>query len=75
MEQKAQTTTSGTDRIVATIPFNSKRKKATTAVLIPGGNDDVVRVFVKGAPEYMLDLCTEVIAADGKSIKLDTHKK
>ena len=75
MEQKAQTTPSGTDRIVATIPFNSKRKKATTAVLLPGGHDDTVRVFVKGAPEYMLDLCTEFIASDGAVKKLDTHKK
>jgi P-type Ca2+ transporter type 2B len=75
-EQKFGQTASGTDRIVATIPFNSQRKKGLTAVQLKGDNgQEFVRVLVKGAPEYMLDLCTEYQTADGSQARLDTHKK
>ena len=75
LEQKAQVLSSGEDRILASIPFNSKRKKAMTAVLLPGGNEDTVRVFVKGAPEFVLDLCTHYIDTSGNSAHLGDEKK
>ena len=39
------------------IPFNSMRKRATT-VIRPHKKCGYVRVIVKGAPEYVLPLCT-----------------
>jgi len=75
LEQKAQTLPDGTDRIVATIPFNSKRKKATTAVVLPGSDDKIVRVFVKGAPDFILDLCTHFLGASDAAEDLTNEKK
>mgnify|MGYP003695102759 CR=1 FL=1 len=37
------------------IPFNSMRKRQTTAVKLASGK---VRVFCKGGPEILMDLCT-----------------
>lgn len=39
------------------IPFNSYRKRMTT-VIRPHKGCEYVRVVVKGAPEYVLPLCT-----------------
>lgn len=39
------------------IPFNSSRKRATSAV--KDGED--IRVFCKGAPEIVIDLCDSFI--------------
>lgn len=36
------------------IPFDSGRKRATSVVQLPNGN---VRVFVKGAPEVVIEMC------------------
>lgn len=41
--------------ILWNIPFNSIRKRQTTAVKI---GDNTIRVFVKGAPEFVLEDCT-----------------
>ena len=38
-----------------TIPFNSMRKRQTTAVKLSSGK---VRVFVKGGPEIVIELCS-----------------
>ena len=38
------------------IPFNSIRKRQTTAILHPESKS--VRVFVKGAPEVVINLCS-----------------
>ncbi len=43
------------DNILDSLPFNSKRKRATTAILLPDGN--TVRIFTKGAPEICVELC------------------
>ena len=64
LEIKASPLPNGGDRVVASIPFNSKRKKATAAVILPG-NEENVRVFVKGAPEFMIDICTAYINESG----------
>ena len=40
--------------MVFDIPFNSSRKKATSVIQLDSG---VIRVFVKGAPEIVIDIC------------------
>jgi magnesium-transporting ATPase (P-type) len=40
------------------IPFSSERKRMTVAYQLPG-EDGTVRVVVKGAPEYIVKLCTK----------------
>lgn len=44
------------------LPFNSRRKRMTTAVKISG---DKYRVFVKGGPEIVLDFCKHKMIANG----------
>ena len=39
-----------------TIPFNSTRKRQTTAIRFADGS---VRVFVKGGPEIVMPFCTK----------------
>ena len=48
-------------KIVMEIPFDSKRKRQTTAVRIEQG----VRVFVKGATEAIVVLCTKALLEGG----------
>ena len=48
---------------VFTIPFSSKRKRATTAVSMDGGNR--IRVFCKGAPEIVIEKCENYIGENG----------
>jgi len=36
------------------IPFDSGRKRATSVVMLPNGD---IRVFVKGAPEVVIEMC------------------
>ena len=40
------------------IPFSSERKKMTVAYRLPG-EDGIIRVVVKGAPEYIIPACTK----------------
>ena len=40
------------------IPFSTERKRMTVAYGLPG-EDQMVRVVVKGAPEYLVPLCTQ----------------
>ena len=42
------------------IPFSTERKRMTVAYELPG-EDKIVRVIVKGAPEYLVPLCTKEI--------------
>lgn len=53
------------DRVLQVIPFNSKRKRACTAVRHPT-KENLVRVFVKGAPEIVLELCESYFDKDGQ---------
>ena len=52
------------DRIEVFIPFNSARKRACTAVRHPT-KPDTVRVFVKGAPEMVVELCDKYFDKNG----------
>lgn len=52
------------DRILQIIPFNSARKRACCAVLHPT-QENLVRVFVKGAPEIVMDLCESYFDKEG----------
>jgi len=74
LKEKDIPSQNGSERIVATIPFNSKRKKATTAIVLPE-NENVVRVFVKGAPEIVLDLCNTYLGSNGSAEELSSYKK
>ena len=47
------------DKILQTIPFNSRRKRACTAVQL----GETVRVFLKGAPEIVIEHCRFFIDA------------
>ncbi len=62
------------DKILQFIPFNSARKRACTAVRHPT-IDGLVRVYVKGAPEIVLDLCESYLDKDGNVQELGKHKK
>ncbi len=54
------------------MPFNSTRKRSTRVVKI---GEDRVRVFVKGASEIVLNLCSHWLAQQGKPEKLDLTDK
>jgi len=50
--------------IETTIPFSTIRKRSVVAVRHPD-MEDIVRVFVKGAPEYIVPKCTKTFGVDG----------
>lgn len=52
------------------IPFDSRRKRQTTAIKTENG----VRVFVKGAPEVVIQRCNSFIAEDGEVQEMDEEK-
>lgn len=52
------------DKILQFIPFNSERKRATTAVSHPDDHN-IVRVYVKGAPEMVIQLCDNYFDSNG----------
>ena len=52
---------------IFSIPFNSYRKRQTTVVL----DNSVIKVFVKGAPEIILELCNSYVGLNGKKLELD----
>ena len=62
------------DNILAVIPFNSKRKRACTAVGHPD-DQNKVRVFLKGAPEIVMDYCTKYFDSNGNEVELTEEKK
>lgn len=62
------------DRVLEVIPFNSSRKRACCVVRHPD-NDHLVRVFLKGAPEIVLDYCTKHINKQGEIVDLSEDKK
>ena len=55
--------------ILTVIPFNSMRKRASTVVRHPS-KANTVRVFLKGAPEIVLDFCTQKFDSEGKIVQL-----
>lgn len=55
------------------IPFGPIRKRQVVAIK-PSINDDFVRVVVKGAPEYVLPFCTQVLTSNGGAEYLDSNE-
>lgn len=62
------------ETIISSIPFNSKRKRAT-AVLLHPDQPDTVRVFCKGAPEIVMNHCGFYIDQSGNAAPLDEATK
>ncbi len=62
------------DNILQSIPFNSKRKRACTAVRHPT-DQNKVRVFLKGAPEIVIDYCNKYFNEQGEEVDLTNTKK
>lgn len=54
------------------IPFNSNRKRQTSAVRLSNGK---VRVFVKGGPEIVIEQCKHTLDAEGSLINLSEELK
>lgn len=62
-------------RIRAVSPFSSYRKRSVTAIQNPN-RPDTITVYLKGAPEVVLDMCTSYQSADNIEPKdLDNEKK
>jgi magnesium-transporting ATPase (P-type) len=57
-------------RIETVIPFSTLRKRSLTAVRHPH-NEEIVRIYIKGAPEVIVSKCTRTYHVDGKVIPLD----
>ena len=55
-----------------TVPFNSERKRMTTAVRLENGK---VRVFVKGTPAVMMPACNYFYDKDQTLCRLTDEKK
>jgi magnesium-transporting ATPase (P-type) len=59
-------------RIEAVIPFSAIRKRSITAVRHPE-NDELIRIYIKGAPEYIVHKCTRTFDVDGKTIPMSNE--
>lgn len=60
------------DHTLAIIPFNSRRKRACSAVALDGS---LARVFLKGAPEIVIEHCTHYFDQDGARQPITVEKK
>lgn len=60
-------------RIESIIPLSPDRKRQLVAVRHPD-MDDIIRVYVKGAPEKIIDKCTKTYAVDGTRAHLDNDQ-
>ena len=66
---KAQAVKEGRDKIFA---FNSAKKRSTAVVQLDNGK---VRLYCKGATEWVLKDCTHYLDKKGKSTKLDAKQR
>jgi len=55
------------------IPFSSERKIMTVAYQFPG-EEQKVRVIVKGAPEYIIPKCTKELDASNDAVEFEGDK-
>jgi len=57
--------------IVSALPFNSANKYMATLVELParGNNSPSYRVYVKGAPDILLKLCTRLLAKPAEGLQ------
>lgn len=62
------------ENILQQIPFNSKRKRACTAIQHPN-DPNLVRIFCKGAPEIVVEYCTKYMNDAGEAVDLKADKK
>ena len=62
------------NHILQQIPFNSGRKRACTVLRSPHDASKVL-VFVKGAPEIVIDLCDKYFDTRGSPVSLDEDSK
>ena len=53
-------------RIEAVIPFSTIRKRSITAVRHPD-QEDLIRIYIKGAPEIIVSRCTRTFDLEGDS--------
>jgi magnesium-transporting ATPase (P-type) len=56
-------------RIEAVVPFSTIRKRSVTAVRHPL-KDDTVRIYVKGAPEFIVPKCSRTFEVDGRVVPM-----
>jgi magnesium-transporting ATPase (P-type) len=52
--------------ILAQIPFSTIRKRSVVAMRLP--ETEIVRVYVKGAPEYIVNKCVKTLDIDGTKV-------
>ncbi len=62
------------ERILQIIPFNSARKRASTVLEDPNDRNKI-HVFVKGAPEIVIDICNKFLDQSGNHADLTQEKK
>jgi magnesium-transporting ATPase (P-type) len=56
------------------IPFGPERKRSLIA-LKPTEKSDFVRVVIKGAPEYVIPMCSTQLSESGSETQLDANEK
>jgi len=52
------------------VPFASSNRRQITAIKHPE-IEDIVRVYVKGAPEIVISSCTSYFDQDGNKVPMD----
>lgn len=62
------------NEVIFKLPFNSKRKRATTVIRHPS-QAGKVRVFVKGAPEIIIQKCVNYIGQHGDIMNMTPEKR
>ena len=66
-DTKAQIKERDSTKPVAQIPFSSERKRATNVITLGNG---MIRVFCKGAPEIVINKCTNWVSEGGQTVPL-----
>jgi magnesium-transporting ATPase (P-type) len=61
------------NRIEAIIPFSTIRKRSITAVRHPD-QEDLIRIYIKGAPEFIIGKCSRTFDADGSTAPLQDEE-
>jgi magnesium-transporting ATPase (P-type) len=61
------------NRIQATIPFSTIKKRSVVAMSHPD-NEELVRIYVKGAPEAIVSKCVKTFDIDGSKIMMSDEQ-
>jgi len=64
----------GKNEIIFKLPFNSKRKRSTMVIRHPS-QAGKVRVFVKGAPEIIIEKCQKFVGQRGETLAMTADKR